>query len=152
MQNRGTIFAELVSQLQSVLLSPTGPCMEVSANFRPITEESPATLPAVYLVALDEPVENSSDDPVVERIKCQLEVYMDKGNLIDKDSVPVITPVLNLIDMVLGQEGKNPVTGRDNNLGGLVRLCRRASPTKYILDSTGIAVGAIVPVEILVNQ
>ncbi len=156
MQNRQAVFTNLLSALSAVL-TPTGifppdPAVKVTMDYRSIETDENASMPAVYVVVLDEPPVQDSDDPPIEKINFHIEVHMDKDNLIDKDATSAIFPILDAIDKVVGREAKDKVTQRDQTLGGLVRWCRRSGPTKYFLDVMATKCAVVVPCQILNNH
>ena len=153
MNNRQAIFDALKTSLQAVLTKGATPiCKHCDTDADSINEESMATLPAVYIVPIEEPIMPDSDNPPREEIDVQLWVYVQKGGRNRKDGFPQLAPILDAIDQVVGRQAKDPVTQHDNSLGGLVRWARRTTPTKYYLDLTGTPLAAIVGVKILVNQ
>ena len=153
MTGRQPIYDALVAVLTAALTTgPNPPCRHVGTDWKSINQESPATLPRVYVTARREPLKPESVNPPEEKIDINLVIYVTKGGLNNNDVMPILNPILDAIDTVVGRQAKDPTTQRDITLGGLVKWCRRSADTEIFMDVLSEPSIAVIPVQILVNQ
>lgn len=144
---RETVYAALFAQLQTALLTPTGPFKTVSRRWQPPDQISPADRPALYQVQTGEVAATSQKIaglPITWNQKADLVIYTT-GNS-DPTSIPS-TELNSLLDAV--EAALISIKGSPLTLGGKVYMARIDGKIESVENVSGVMALAVIPILII---
>jgi hypothetical protein len=140
---REQIYAALFAQLQSALLTPTGPFKTVSRRWQDPSQISPADRPALYQVQKDELAKTSVIGvPILWKIGLDLVIYT-AGDA--EPNVVQSTELNNLLDAVEATL-RSATPGLALSLGRSVTYCRIEGKLEIVENVQGTMAMAVIPI------
>lgn len=145
---RETVYAALFAQLQTALLTPTGPFKTVSRRWQPPDQIAPADRPALFQVQTGEVAATSQKIaglPITWNQKADLVIYTT-GNS-DPTSIPSqeLNSLLDAVEAAL----PNATKGTAQTIGGKVYTVRIDGKVEVVENVSGVMALAVIPILII---